>query len=484
MFGTLTVMERDSGGGGGDARDLIDSMSSGDTLDTSPGWDVRPGSPAVANSAPALFLLFEARQLLEPGCRVMLDPLDDVVVARGQSGAIERVDRSVRLLVPDGEMSRRHFVVRRVAGGWQVEDLGSRNGTFVRGERLRSAALLTDGDVIEAGGSMLMFRASTSASFAARDVTLDQPHGFLPTLSVELEQRFAQVARIAPSNVAVLVRGETGTGKEVLARAIHDASGRRGAFVAVNCGALPRNLIESELFGHRRGAFSGATEDREGLIRRAHHGTLFLDEIAELPIDSQVALLRVLQEGEVRPVGGSDDLRVDVRVIAATHQDLSRRIAAGLFRPDLYGRISGFEVTMPALRDRREDLGLLIAALLPRICAEPERVTLTHGAARALIAYAWPLNIRELEQTLRAAVALSEGDTIGLEHLPASIRDRDTLAGRPLRAADLELRARLVRLLRDTHGNVAAVGRAMNRAPIQIRRWCERLQIDLASFRQ
>jgi DNA-binding NtrC family response regulator len=300
---------------------------------------------------------------------------------------------------------------------------------------------------------------------------------------VELAQRFAQIARIAPSAVPVLVRGETGTGKEVLARAIHEASGRRGPFVAINCGALPRELVESELFGHRRGAFSGASEDREGLVRRAHQGTLFLDEIAELPLESQVALLRVLQDGEVRPVGGHDELRVDVRVIAATHQDLPRRIAAGQFRHDLYGRIAGFEITMPPLRDRREDLGMLIAAILPRICDEPKRVTLTQSAARALIAYRWPLNIRELEQTLRAALALSEDGALGLDHLPAAIRAPDATSDVAHSATELALRERLIELLRECHGNVAAVGRAMHRAPIQIRRWCERLQIDLASFR-
>jgi DNA-binding NtrC family response regulator len=281
----------------------------------------------------------------------------------------------------------------------------------------------------------------------------------------------------------VLVRGETGTGKELMARAIHDASGRPGPFVAVNCGALPRTLIESELFGHRRGAFSGAGDDHDGLFRRAHRGTLFLDEIAELPAESQVALLRVLQEGEVRPVGASESVQVDVRVIAASHQDLPRRIADGRFRQDLYGRIAGFEITMPALRDRREDLGTLIATILRRICPYPERFTLHRDAASALLRYPWPQNIRELEQALRSAVALCDDGKLRLAHLPPAIASY-RIAGTALSAGDAALRARLVELLGDSAGNVAAVARAMSRAPVQIRRWCRRLQIDLATFRR
>jgi DNA-binding NtrC family response regulator len=268
-----------------------------------------------------------------------------------------------------------------------------------------------------------------------------------------------------------------------MARAIHDASGRSGAFVAVNCGALPRTLIESELFGHRRGAFSGASEDRDGLFRRAHQGTLFLDEIAELPLESQVALLRVLQEGEVRPVGASDATQVDVRVIAASHQDLSRRVADGRFRQDLYGRIAGFEITMPALRDRREDLGTLIAAILPRISPCPERFTLQRDAAMALLRYPWPQNVRELEQALRSAVALCDDGKLRLAHLPAPIAGYRPTASL-LSAGDAELRARLVDLLAESSGNVAAVARAMARAPVQIRRWCRRLHIDLSAFRR
>src|SRR6185436_3747735 len=263
-------------------------------------------------------------------------------VARGMPGRIERAGRTAVLLVGDFETSRRHLALRRAGAGWQVEDLGSRNGTLVNGERVERAEL-AHGDLIEAGGRVLWFAAGGPRARDQHDRDLeDAPVGpsVFQTLNRAFEERIQQVCRIAPSRVPVLVRGETGTGKELMARAIHDASGRPGAFVAINCGALPRSLIESELFGHRRGAFSGAGDDHDGLFRRAHCGTLFLDEIAELPAESQVALLRVLQEGEVRPVGASGPVKVDIRVVAATHQDIPARIASGSFREDLYARLA------------------------------------------------------------------------------------------------------------------------------------------------
>ena len=503
-------------------------MSTFDMLETNPSCaqasDAAAVAPAPAPPMPRLIAVLECSRLLAPGRRLVLEALDRVVVARGAVGRIERAGRVATIAVTDVEASRQHLAIRRCEPGWRVEDLGSRNGTVVNGDAVQIATLC-DGDVIEAGGAMLMFLDAGLAGDEPADRDLAEPpasdapgaspasggsggsgaspasgasggsggSGASPasggsgdafrTLSVELERRLQQIRKIAPSTVPVLVRGETGTGKELVARAIHDASGRSGPFVPVNCGALPRELIESELFGHRRGAFSGASEDREGLVRRAHKGTLFLDEVAELPPDSQVALLRVLQEGEVRPVGASESAQVDVRIVAATHQDLRRRIADGVFRKDLYGRISGFEVTMPALRERREDLGLLIAAILPRVCAQPELVTLHKPAARALFRYPWPLNIRELEQALRAALALCDGGQVRLEHLPPAISEYKPPPEAPEASPDAALRAQLIARLREARGNIAAVARAMDRAPVQIRRWCRRLRIDLAEFR-
>jgi transcriptional regulator with AAA-type ATPase domain len=465
------------------------AMSTIETLEAKLGRDTGAETQLVSrgtSGAPRLIVSLECQRPTVLGSRLMLERLDRVVVARGDGVRIERTDRIATIFVGDFQTSRQHLAIRRTSSGWRVEDLGSKNGTVVNGEHIESA-MLADGDLIEAGGTLLMFLDDGGPPGGAEDRDLsaaDDAIGLLPTMSVALELQFQQILKIARTAVPVLVRGETGTGKELMARTIHETSGRRGPFVPVNCGALPRDLVESELFGHRRGAFSGATEDREGLVRRAHHGTLFLDEIAELPLDAQVALLRVLQDGEVRPVGASSAATVDVRIVAATHQDLTRRIAERRFRHDLYARIAGFEVRMPALRGRREDLGVLIATILSRLCADPERVTLSKTAARALFRYPWPLNIRELEQALRSAVGLRDGCEIRVEHLPTAIRDYRPPGDPALSAKDRALREHLIELLREESGNVAAVGRAMNRAPIQIRRWCSRLRIDLGQFRE
>lgn len=433
---------------------------------------------------PRLVIMLHGRSPLAGGMRVCLHCADEVKIGRGSGRAAEWVGRHVDLTLDDYEVSRAHACVRRTSDGWELSDLASKNGTRVNGARTGST-MLVDGDVIEIGSLFIIFRddAHGGRDCTSLDATASAKRPIaLRTMNMDVETRVAPLVKISPKCVTVLIRGETGTGKELVARAIHELSGRGGPFVPVNCGALPRALIESELFGSKRGAFSGARDDREGLVRRADGGTLFLDEIAELPEESQVALLRVLQEGEVRPVGAAETIQVDVRIVAATHQDLEERIAAGKFRQDLYARLLGFVVVLPPLRARREDIGTMIATLLARIAPDTSRVTIHQAAARALLAYPFPLNVRELEQALRSAVALADAGEIRMEHLPESIRTYRA-AGRELRPEDQGLRDRIAEMLRDHRGNVTAVGRALGKAPIQIRRWCRRFDIDIAAFR-
>jgi DNA-binding NtrC family response regulator len=458
----------------------------GDLTETVSRVATPSGDPNADDGAPRLLVICECNRLIATAFRLALGDLHEVTLGRDGHRDLVRHGRVGALSVPDHEVSRKHLVVRRQPAGWEVSDLGSKNGILVNGEPTASTTL-TDGDIIEAGGTILMFREDGTRTdrVVDRDLTAEAatPPPFR-TVSLDLEHRLDQLTKIARGTVPVLIRGETGTGKELVAHAIHELSARRGAFVPINCGALPRNLIESELFGHRRGAFSGANEEREGLVRRAHGGTLFLDEIAELPEESQVALLRVLQEGEVRPVGASDPVKVDIRIVAATHQDIPARVVDGRFRQDLYARLAGFEMSLPALRDRREDLGSLIAAILPRVTPNPGRITLHRAAARALLQYPWPLNVRELEQALRAAVALTDTGELRFDHLSEAIRSYvPPSASSTMRPEDRVLRERVVELLREHAGNVTAVGRAMGKAPIQIRRWCHRLQIELSQFR-
>lgn len=237
--------------------------------------------------------------------------------------------------------------------------------------------------------------------------------------------------RVAHRKVPVLIEGESGTGKELLARAIHNAGPRReAAFVAVNCGAIPTELVESELFGHEKGAFTGAIRARAGYFENADGGTLFLDEIGDLPLAMQVKLLRVLQEGEVRRLGGEALIRVDVRVIAATHRDLLAEVRAGHFREDLFYRLAVAILKVPGLRQRDGDLGLLIDSLLVQVNRESEvepgfqHKKISPGARNLLLQYPWPGNIRELLNTLRRAVIWSDGETISAEDVQESLLSR------------------------------------------------------------
>ena len=252
-------------------------------------------------------------------------------------------------------------------------------------------------------------------------------HGFSTLLGTShaMQQAVSLLARSAGRDVTVLLTGESGTGKEVAARAIHSESGRAGGpFIAINCGAIPEGIIESELFGHERGAFTGADSARRGVFEEADGGTLFLDEIGELRADLQVRLLRVLQERQVQRVGASTTRDVDVRIVAATNRDLPERVESGEFRADLYYRLAVFPVELPPLRERDDDVLVLAKAFLRRIASEQGQLleSWTRAAASALLAHSWPGNVRELQNVMERAVILEDSGNITLASLPPHIR--------------------------------------------------------------
>ena len=243
--------------------------------------------------------------------------------------------------------------------------------------------------------------------------------------SAKMRTIFELIQTVAPQASRVLITGESGTGKELVARAIHENSTRAQApFITVNCGAFPETLLESELFGYLKGAFTGANDRRQGLFQAAHGGTLFLDEIGDMSPSMQVKLYRVLQEGKVRPLGSTEELDVDVRVIAATNRNLERAIAAGEFREDLFYRLSVIPIHVPPLRERREDIPLMARAFLERFCKAMQRPIegIEPAAMAQLETYDWPGNVRELENTLERSVALETGHLISLGVLPEKVR--------------------------------------------------------------
>lgn len=238
--------------------------------------------------------------------------------------------------------------------------------------------------------------------------------------SAQMQKVFERIERVAPTDTTVLILGESGTGKELVARALHEQSDRHEApLIAVNCAAIPESLIEAELFGHEKGAFTGADSVREGLVEAANGGTLFLDEIAELPLAAQARLLRVLQESEIRRVGASHSRQVNVRLVAATHRDLAALVESGAFREDLYFRINVMEIQLPALRERIEDIPHLAEFLLKKACQQLNRPAMgfSEEALEKMTRYDWPGNVRELENVIERAVILTDADTVTSEYL-------------------------------------------------------------------
>jgi DNA-binding NtrC family response regulator len=367
--------------------------------------------------------------------------------------------------VLDQAVSARHCELAVSGGALFVRDLGSKNGVFVGGARVESARLGPGATFVVGRAVVSCLEGARLGSLGEEEVT---PIPGVIGASIAMRRVVREARRLADLRGPVLLRGETGSGKDVLARAIHGLGTRRARpFVPLNVGTLPRELADAELFGHERGAYTGAHGSREGAFVQAHAGTLFLDEIAELPLDLQVKLLRVLEDGEVRPLGGRPR-RVDVRVISATWAPLHRRVAEGLFRQDLYQRLAVFVVDVPPLRDRRADLPLLAARFLEDIGPEVGEKELAASGLSKLASYGWPGNIRELRNVLYRAALASSGRWIGSGEVAASLQ----AATSPQRAAVSPEQARAV--VAGHGGNVSAAARQLGLARSTLRDLLER----------
>jgi len=345
--------------------------------------------------------------------------------------------------------------VRRTPAGFEVKDLGSTNGVVFDGAVL-DKAVLRPGSTLRIGSTLILLTPEDDAM--ALPPSEATSFGGLVGKSIAMRRIYAVLERVSASNAPVLVLGESGTGKELCARAIHDASPRKdGPFVVFDAGAASENLVESDLFGHARGAFTGADRERRGAFAAADGGTLFIDEIGEFPLRLQPKLLRMLETGEVQPLGGSKHAKHDVRVIAATHRDLGQEVARGTFRGDVYFRLAVVEVELPPLRERVEDLPSLVAALLAREGIAVADESELQGANLARLAnYGFPGNVRELRNVLTRAVALSAKGTpfakmpilVGASF--ASQNEPSATADRPFTEAKAELTERFERAyLRD-----------------------------------
>ncbi len=365
-------------------------------------------SPLIDNSATKLIRRpdgSEMLQLRQARLNVVKGP------DRGLELLIERPRITVgsgadcELTLNDPAVSRRHLELRATEAGYQVRDLGSTNGTTVGDVRIERA-LITRPATLRLGSTNLRIAPTEQVV----EIPLSQRGSFGGLLgqSQAMRQVFAVLERVAPESATVLIEGGSGTGKELAARGIHDASPRAtGPYVVVDCGAIPANLIESELFGHERGAFTGAEQARTGALEEADGGTVFLDELGELPLELQPRLLRFLEQQQVKPLGAVQHRQVDVRVVAATNRNLADEVSAGRFREDLFYRLAVVRVELPPLRDRPEDV-LLLAHHFAEQLARDARAIITDEIRGVLCAHSWPGNARELRNVVERLALMPE----------------------------------------------------------------------------
>lgn len=365
------------------------------------------------------------------------------------------------LTVPDPTVSEQHCLLSVQPGGLTVEDLGSSGGVFLGPARVAQATLVSVGASFVIGATTVTIKPGAE----------EEPSGtaLLPGMvggSAAMRRVAVEVRRHARTRAPVLLQGESGTGKDLVARALHALSRRPGAYVPLNVGAMPESLADAELFGHRRGAFTGAVANRSGAFELAHQGTLFLDEIAEVPASVQVRLLRVVEDGQVRALGSTRPTHVDTRIVSASWVPLGERVSDGSFRADLYHRLSTAVVRLPPLRQRKSDIPELCEVLLRRMSPDVGERQLAPGALARLVAHSWPGNVRELGSVLYRASLLTEEVMIEPHHVELAFPTDGK--GRKVSRADAP------RLLDQYRGNVSAAARASGVARSTFRAWLEK----------
>jgi sigma-54 dependent transcriptional regulator, acetoin dehydrogenase operon transcriptional activator AcoR len=425
---------------------------------------IAAAAPAAPRAEPGLVLVYDGRRGLTFQ-RIR-------VVTRVGLGRGEEAD--VRL--DDTTASRMHAVVSARGKELTIDDPGSTHGIVKNGERTDGPTRLAAGDVVRLGRSLLV--AVDEARLPGSPEPAPTAAAMIGGESARRARDFA--ARFAPTTLSILLLGETGTGKEVMAELVHELSGRKGPLVGVNCAALPRELAESQLFGHRRGAFSGATDDQPGYFVAADGGTLLLDEVGDLSLDTQAKLLRVLETMSVTAVGASQPRRVDVRIVAATCKPIDEQVRRGQFRDDLYHRLNGVSFWLPPLRERNEDVALLVPHFLRSFQLGVDRPdAIDPDALEALLLHRWPGNVRELRQCLHAAAVRANARgvqqiaTPDLELVPAAEQSE-------ARAPDLD---RVLAALKRHGGNVSRAARELEVHRAQIYRVLEENGLRSEQFR-
>jgi DNA-binding NtrC family response regulator len=393
-------------------------------------------------------------------------------------------DEGAQIRLADPEVSALHCELRAVNEGVLVKDLGSTNGTFVGSVRIREGVITTAAEVL-VGSTRITIEPTTGKQRV--DVGFSDRFGDLVGSSPKMRRVFGVLEKVANTALSILILGETGTGKEVVAKSVHDASDRKaGPFVVLDCGSIPASLAESILFGHEKGVFTGATERKKGALAEAHGGTLFLDELGELPLELQPKLLRVLAERQVKRVGGNTLEPIDVRVLAATRRDLGVEMNAGRFRSDLFFRIAQVRVELPALRERLDDLPLLVSEICKR-AGKPDAAPIVEDwIDRRLGSYDWPGNVRELVNVAQVAATLAD--------TPDAIDDvltlaRDSVADEPQRAQTAFAEAKrgsiasfereyFTQLSRASKGNVSEMARQSGMERHHVRAYLRKYGIE------